>query len=660
MYKRPFLFLIAISLSLTALSASISNVTMSSPDGKLTAVLELSGGNLFYSVSYDGDVALMPSRLGMELTSGRVLGSAVRKMKVTRGKRDISVSTPIYRKAHVKEQCLTYDISFGDYSLNFEIYNHGIAYRWATRLGSDSITVKRELTEFALPGDCSVAYTECNNDSEDLNAQVLNSFERPYKSQPISLMNPKRLAQGAVLVTLSGERRMLISDYNTFDYPEMMLLPEGHTLKSHFAPYPEQEKVGGYHNMQWKVLKQADFIARTAAARQFPWRMVLIFNNDRQIPDCDIPLCLAEPSRIADTSWIKPGLAAWDWWNAWNLRGVDFKAGINTPTYKYFIDFAAKNGVPYVILDEGWAVEGALDLMQVVPEIDLEDLVRYGKQRGVGLILWAGHTAMSRDLEAVCAHYSQMGIAGFKIDYFERNDQVVMRFIERAAEACARHHLLIDYHGIFSPQGLTYTYPNVLNFEGVHGMEQLKWSPQSMDQVSHEAILPFTRQVLGPMDYTQGAMLNAAKGLYYPRYTKPMSQGTRVRQMAQYVIFDAPLAMLCDSPSNYMANQECTDFITATPTTWDEVRVIQAQVGKVIVEARRKGDKWWLAAINDWNACDISIDLSWLQGRTMLAFTDGINAEKEAEDYTTSTSLTPARLSVHLASGGGFVARITH
>lgn len=660
MIKTLLFSVIALTLSFTAWGKSHSYDAMTSPNGNLTVTLSHDADGLRYSIHYAGLQALAPSRMGMELTSGRILGKGVGSLKAKRGLRIIGTDTPFYRKARIEERCNTYSYSFGDYGLEFAVFDHGAAYRWVTRFTADSITVKRELTEFVLPGDCTVAYTECNNDSEDLSRQVLNSFERPYLASPVSRMNPRRLAQGAVLVTLMGNKRMLISDYNTLDYPEMMLLPDELSLKSHFAPYPEVEEVGGYHNMQWIVKRQAPFIARTAGKRTFPWRMALIFDNDGQIPECDIPYCLAEPSRIADTSWIKPGLAAWDWWNAWNLRGVDFKAGINTRTYMHYIDFAAHYGIPYVILDEGWAVEGEWDLMQVVPEIDLEQLVEYGCRRGVRLILWAGHTAMSRDMEAVCAHYAKMGIAGFKIDYFERNDQRVMRFIEQAAEVCARHHLIIDYHGISSPHGLTVTYPNVLNFEGVHGMEQLKWSPPSTDQVSHEMMLPFTRAVLGPMDYTQGAMLNAAKGLYYPRYSKPMSQGTRVRQMAQYVIFDAPLAMLCDSPSNYTDNDECTRFIASTPTTWDETRILHARLGQAIVEARRKGNDWWIAAIGDWEARDITLDLSWLSGREMLTFADGVNAEKEAEDYRVRSTPVPAKLQIHLAPGGGFVAKVTN
>lgn len=371
---------------------------------------------------------------------------------------------------------------------------------------------------------------------------------------------------------------------------------------------------------------------------------------------------MAAPSRVKDLSWIKPGKVAWEWWNDWNIEGVDFEAGINNDTYKAYIDFAASKGIEYVILDEGWAVNLKADLMQVVNEINLKELVDYAAQRNVGIILWAGYYAFERDMENVCRHYSEMGVKGFKVDFMDRDDQIMTDFNYRAAAMCAKYKLLLDLHGTSKPAGLNRTYPNVLNFEGVNGLEQLKWSPASHDQVKYDVMIPFIRQVAGPMDYTQGAMKNAVKGNYYPCYSEPMSQGTRCRQLALYVILESPINMLCDAPSNYMREPESTDFIAAIPTVWDETRVLDAKMGEYIITARRKGDVWYVGGITDWTSREMNVDLSFLpQGDyDVELFADGVNAHRKGTDYrkVTETLSSDKSLKIKMYPGGGFAAKI--
>ena len=297
-------------------------------------------------------------------------------------------------------------------------------------------------------------------------------------------------------------------------------------------------------------------------------------NNDATLAANDMVYRLASPSRVEDTSWIAPGKVAWEWWNHWGINGVDFVTGVNNPTYKAYIDFASKNGIEYVILDEGWAVKYANDLLQVVPEIDLPELVEYASKRGVGLILWAGYNAFNRDIEGICAHYSKMGIKGFKIDFMDRDDQAMVDFHYRVAEATARHKMLVDFHGTYKPTGINRTYPNIINFEGVFGLEQMKWSPTSVNHVEYDVTMPFIRMLAGPIDYTQGAMRNASKRNYRPVSHEAMSQGTRCHQLAEYVVFFSPLSMLCDSPSQYEREPECLRYIAKIPTTWDETVVL--------------------------------------------------------------------------------------
>ena len=555
--------------------------------------------------------------------------------------------------------CNQLTLKFGDYAVQFQAYDQGLAYRFVTTM-SDSINVTGEKAEFVLPADCEIITTKVNSSKKTYEEQLKCSFENTYEQAPVSEIDRSKLCQGPLLAEVGNGKHLLISDYNTHDYPGMMLYPaDGNRLVAYYAAAPKTQHQGGHNNLQMLVDERYPYIARTAGNRTFPWKMLLVASNDAQLLTCDVPVCLADEPKITDTSWIKPGKVAWDWWNAWNLKGVDFVTGVNNDTYRYYIDFAARNGIEYVILDEGWAVNLAADLMQVVPEINLEQLVAYARERGVELVLWAGYKAFARDMEGVCAHYAKMGIKGFKIDFMDRNDQEIERFVEDAARIAAKHHLFIDLHGIFPPQGLQFTWPNVLNFEAVAGLEQVKWSTfEKYDEVRHETLLPFIRQVVGPMDFTQGAMRNATRKNYYKCYNQPMSQGTRCRQLGLYMILESPFNMLCDAPTNYEANPECTSFIAGIPTVWDETRVLHAELGKCVIEARRRGNTWWIGGITNWDARDVDVDLSFLEGRNMTLLTDGLNADKNAEDYSQKQLTVPATLKVHMAPGGGFAAMV--
>ena len=392
------------------------------------------------------------------------------------------------------------------------------------------------------------------------------------------------------------------------------------------APYPKTMKQGGHNMLQEPVSEGENFIAKINGPRTFPWRIAIVSKEDKGIAASTLSYQLGEPSRVADYSWIKPGKVAWDWWNDWNIGGVDFRAGINTETYKYYIDFASQKGIEYVILDEGWAVNLKADLLQIIPEIDLKGIVDYGKQKGVGIILWAGYYAFNRDMENVCKYFSDMGVKGFKIDFMDRDDQLVMQFYEKVAATAAKYHMIVDFHGAFKPSGLERTYPNIINYEGVAGLEQMKWGANEYDQVTYDVTIPFVRMAAGRMDYTQGAMINCTKGRAYPNNSTPMSQGTRCRQLAEYAIFEAPLTMLCDSPSNYMAEPECTDFIAAFPTTWDETVPVCGKIGEYVAIARRKGNDWYVGALTGWDARDLVLDLGFIGSGKMTVFQDGVNA----------------------------------
>jgi len=495
-------------------------------------------------------------------------------------------------------------------------------------------------------------------------SQFKTSFENLYTVTRLSKLDPARLAFLPLVVAADDGVKLCFTEADLQAYPGMYFnYPgQGYSLRGIFAPYPKRTHDGGHDNLQNVVDEYDNFIAKAASRTSFPWRTILIAREDRQLLDNDMVMRLAEPSRLEDVSWIRPGLAAWEWWNDWGLHGVGFEAGINTPTYKHYIDFAARNGIAYLVMDDGWSKEKT-DLMSGGSDrLDLEEVLRYAKEKDVGIILWAGYRAFDRDMEEVCRHYSALGVKGFKVDFMDRDDQQIAEFLYRGAATAAKYGLLLDYHGIYKPAGLQRTYPNVVNFEGVHGLEQMKWSEESVDQVTYDVTMPFIRMTAGPVDYTQGAMLNAAKGHFFPRRSEPMSQGTRCRQLAEYVVFESPITMLCDSPSNYMKEPECFAFMASVPTVWDETVALTGSVGEYIAIARRSGDTWYIGAMTDWTPRELELDLSFIGNGNydIESFADGINADRAARDFRKTVSELPQdrRLKIRMAPGGGYAARI--
>ena len=407
------------------------------------------------------------------------------------------------------------------------------------------------------------------------------------------------------------------------------------------------------------VTQRSNYVAKTKGTKTFPWRVLVVSEQDKELLNCDIAYQLAEKNKIENTSWIKPGKVAWDWWNDWNISHVDFKAGINTATYKYYIDFAAKNKLEYIVLDEGWS--DAWDLNKLNDKLNLKELIAYGKQKNVALILWSTWYGLSLDIDGLCSKYSDMGVKGFKVDFLDRNDQKMISSSYQMAAIAAKHKLLLDFHGMFPPQGLQVTYPNVVNFEGVRGMEWSKWSADERVP-QHEVSLPFIRMMAGPMDYTPGAMRNATKGNAKANHSFPMSQGTRCHQMAMYVAYDAPLQMLADNPTIYSKEQECTNFIAKVPTTFNETIALDGKVGEYVCIAKKANSNWYLGAINNWDARELSVDFSFLaKGNYVIEiFKDGINSDKDATDYKVEIIEinNETKMKIQLASGGGFVAQI--
>jgi alpha-glucosidase len=427
-------------------------------------------------------------------------------------------------------------------------------------------------------------------------------------------------------------------------------------LSATFEPYPLKEQLE--RDRDFKVIEAADYIAVTKGARTYPWRLLGIVEHDADLLTNQLVWLLEKPSQVQDTSWIKPGKVAWDWWNFNNVYGVDFPAGVNTQTYKYYIDFAAKYHLQYIILDEGWYKLG--NVLDVAPEINMEELSAYAKAKNVGVILWVVWKSLDDRLIQALDQYAKWGVQGIKVDFMQRNDQLLMNYYHKVSRECAKRKMLVDFHGAQRPASLTRTWPNLISTEGVRGMEWSKWSADA--EPKHNVTLPFTRMFLGPMDYTPGAMLNAQKDMFAPIFKRPMALGTRCQQLAMYVVFESPLQMLSDSPSNYMREPEAMEFLAPVPSTWDETKSLDGKISEYVAVARRSGRDWYVGAMTDWTARDLEIDLSFLpEGNfTMEAYQDGVNSERMASDYkkTTTQVNKGKKLKIHLAPGGGFAARI--
>lgn len=534
--------------------------------------------------------------------------------------------------------------------LSLHVFNNGVAYRWEIRI-RDSIKIVDENAQFAFDADDRCFYP--------LENSFFSHNERLYKQLMIPQITRDSLASLPVLV-IHQNINMLISEADLFDYPGMWLTGDhNNKLVAKFPPYPSGEQLIQDRNL--RVSGTEDYLASTYGYHTFPWRVIMISPDDEGLIENQLVYQLSRETDD-DFSWVKPGKVAWDWWNTWNLYYVDFESGINTETYKYYIDFAAQYGVEYIIMDEGWSP--TTDITVCIEDIDMPELLSYAKEKNVGIILWVLWTTLDKQMTQAMDLYQQWGIKGIKVDFMQRDDQVVVNFYERTAREAAKRKLLVDFHGSYKPTGIGRLYPNVLTREGVYGLEQSKWDNSRSISPEHNVSLPFIRNVVGPMDYTPGAMLNAQRNAWTPVYNRPMSLGTRCHQLAMYVVFTSPLQMLSDSPSNYYRESDCMDFLSSVPVVWDETIALEGKVGDYVVVARKaeNGD-WYVGAMTDWSARDIIIDFSFLEEGVyqMDIWQDGENAGKVAIDFQKTTENVDAgsKKTIHMAQGGGWVARIS-
>lgn len=649
---RIFILAVTVVLAAGCFGDRATDFRLMSPDGTLVVTV-VASDSLNWSVSRHGVPLLDRSTIGLCFADGFTLGQGVRIGKVQRRHIERTVKAPFYRQAEFEDRCNELRIELGnDCAVTFRAYDEGCAYRFETGFEDDRI-VRDEIVEFNFSG--SPALQAAFSDG------LCNAFQFPYTYCRADTLPTDKLIILPLAADCGEAGRVLVCESDLEAYPGMFLVSHEGGLRGRFACVPDSCYLHE-QRCQKKVVTRQDFIARVSGTRSYPWRILAVADEDRELPVNNLVYALAAENKIGDCSWVRPGKVAWEWWNNWGLDNTDFEPGVNTRTYKAYIDFAADYGLEYVVLDEGWYDPRSGDVMRTIPEIDLPELIRYADSKGVGLMLWVVGNVLDDRLEEACDYYAKLGIKGFKVDFIDRDDQQAVELVYRLAEATAAQQLMLDIHGIYKPTGLNRTFPHIVNFEGVYGLEELKWS--NPDMPSYNVTFPFIRMAQGPVDYTPGAYRNATRDGFKIDYRNPMSQGTRAHQVAAYIVFDAPLVMLCDSPSHYRADDDCTRFIVSLPVICDHTEVLSGEMGQYIVTARRNGETWYVGGLTNWTPRELEIDLSFLDAgchyeATLLA--DARDADIKPEKYTLvrQSADSTTQLKIAMAPGGGFALKLS-
>lgn len=626
--------------------AFAENYTVNSPDSRITVNVE-TGTNTTYSVTFHGKVILNPSPISMTFDNGTVIGRNMEVKKVERFTQN-QVLKPVVRQKseqiidHYNEMVLDAD----RYKLYFRVYNDGLAYRFHTDF-PDSLKVLNEEVTYCFPEDYNTLFPE--------ERSMLSAQQPLFKPMKLSEIGTDRFCSTPILIKVDENARIFISESDLESYPGMFLRKQGkNELAGKFAAVSLED----YKTDDRQIFptKRADYIARVNGTRNYPWRAMIVAENDANLITNQLIYKLA-PEAEGDYSWVRPGKIAWDWYNALILTGVDFKCGINNDTYKYYIDFASKYGIEYVVIDDGWSE--AWDVTKTIPEINMEDLVAYGKKKNVDLILWVSWAPFREKIDEAFDKFSQWGIKGIKMDFMNRDDQEMVDFYYEVARKAAAHKMLVDFHGAYKPTGWLRTFPNVLTSEGVAGLENHKWG--SFVTPKHNVTLPFTRMVAGPMDYTPGAMINFHEKDHKIWFNLPASVGTRCHQLGMYVVYESPLQMLADSPSNYYREPVCMEFLSQVPVVWDETRVLKASVGEYVIVARRHGDAWYIGGMAGEKGQKFEIDLDFIKGnKTLTYWEDGVNVDMNANDVARRTRKVKQgdKITITMYDGGGYAAVI--
>ena len=636
---------------------------LNSPNQKINIQINIVD-QLSMSVFFKEKKIIEKTPISINLSDGRTFG-LFPKLKKSKKKKvnDITQITIPNKDKVVYDKYNELILSFSkDYQVIFRAYNEGFAYRFID-FDKKPKKIIGEKMDLSLP-EKSTTYFPWEN-------SMYSNNERLYNNTDVSKLKKGDFCSLPVIFETNGVK-LLFTETAVLDYPIMYLEKKA---KNTFAAKIPKYVLEAIPNYNWQpdrnqiITREADYIAKISGGKTFPWRLFIISDEDATFVESNLVAQLSGKSKIKDPSWIKPGKVAWDWWNANNITGVDFKSGINQHTYKYYIDFAADNGLEYVILDEGWT-KSTTEIYESNPYINIEELIAYSKRKNVGIILWVLWKPLDEDTDGLLKLYSRWGAKGIKVDFMQRGDQYMVNSYERIASVAAKYKLLVDYHGAFKPSGIERVWPNLLTYEGVMGNEQVKWevrhfpysnTPFPIDP-EHNLTIPFIRMAAGPMDFTPGAMNNINKPQNMKaNFNKPMTLGTRAHQVAMYTVFESPIQMLCDSPSVYRKEQETVDFIKQIPTIWDQTKVLKAAITDYLVVVRKKNEKWYLGAMTDNTKRNFNVKLSFLNPNTrykIQIFKDGKNTDKNAMDYKFETVEldSQATINIPLARGGGFSA----
>jgi len=695
MNKKQLYLQLFVLIFFFTISKSIQsqNLKLSSPD-KLIEIKIQTLNELKFQVSLKNNVIIENVDIGIEMSDGRSIGTKSKVRNIKRETVNQTVSVPVPNKDKKIETTynqLTISLT-NNFDVIFRAYNDGVAYR---------INDKRNKQKNVIYEKMSLEFPNGASTYFPWEESMYSHNERLYNHTEISKLKNSDFCSLPVLIE-TDNGKVVFTESSLHNYPGMFLeKKQNNNLISKFPNYVLKAVPAGSYDSEngegsdrtEDIVEEADFIAKISVSRNLPWRVFIISDDDRTFVESNLVTILSGKSKIEDTSWIKPGKVAWDWWNANNIYGVDFRAGINQETYKYYIDFASKNSIEYILLDEGWT-KSTTEIYEANPNIQIKELISYAKSKNVGVLLWVLWKPLNEDTEGLIKLYSSWGAIGVKVDFMQRNDQYMVQSYEEIAEIAAKYKFLVDYHGAFKPAGIERVWPNLLTYEGVMGNEQNKWNirnfpysndPQAVDP-EHNLTIPFIRMAAGPMDYTPGGMTNV--NLYDYKWdpsdkspygfdrsgnplkksdniaaidTRPMVPGSRAHQVAMYTVFESPLQMMCESPTIYKKEQETVNFITQIPTTWDETVVIKAKLSDYIVIARRKGENWYLAAMTDWTARNFEVDLSFLDNDVnynVQVYKDGINTDRNAMDYKFEkmTLNNKSKINISMSRGGGFSA----
>ena len=647
------LTLIAMTMILLAglVAGQAKPLSVSSPDGKISVNIRLTD-KIYYNLEVDGEEVMWYSSLSLRTKEAGWLGIQPRLIRSAVSSVD-NIITPVWGiRSEIVEKYNQLQLDFeGGYTILFRCYNDGMAYRWKTAIRGNLTILDEEVEYRFLENFPVIAHVV---------GDFQTSYEKLYTRMNISDMKEEAFSSLPFLVD-NRKLKLLISESDLYEYPGMYITRPGNNnrnyLKGLFPAYPKSVRQGGWGLFNLQVSEREDFIAKTGGTREFPWRAVMIAREDKDLLNSDLIYKLARPANF-DASWVRPGKVSWEWWNACNLEGVDFKTGINNQTYEYYIDFAARNGIEYVIMDEGWSDQ--FDVLLPSPYVDMEHLTSYARKKGVKLILWAVWHTIDRQMKEAFELFEKWGIAGVKVDFIDRDDQVAIEFYERLAREAAAHRLLVDYHGCSKPTGLHRTYPNLINYEAVRGNEYNKFDKN--ETPGHNVDIVFTRMAVGPIDYTPGAMRNSIEGEFLTSNENPMSYGTRCHQLGMFVVYFAPLQMLCDAPTAYEKYPDILAFLSRVPVTWDETIPLAGKTGEYAVVARKKGNDWYIGGLTNWDERTVVIDLSQFAEGEFEAeiFVDGINANRLATDYQVvkKSVSSKEKLEITMKKGGGFALHL--